>query len=154
MFIRVHPWFHEFSGRHREIGDLLQLDVVELGDFRGVGGVVDFLIIDFLDPVGAQGLHAGGAGHGGGGDNFGLSTLEQGAEVDFRMQHEFLPALAVGPKTLGSIETRGEAVVGGGDHAVVVVKSCRTDLAVRVLGAEAGDMGKSHGVLRNAEAVF
>lgn len=116
--------------------------------------MVDFLVVDFLNPVGAKGLHAGGAGHGGGGDDFRLAAFEEGAEVDFRVQHEFLPAFTVDPKILRGIETGGQAVVGGGDDAVVVVKSRCADLAVRILGTEAGNMGKSHGVLRDAEAFF
>jgi hypothetical protein len=116
--------------------------------------VVDFPVVDFLDPIGAERLHAGGAGHGSGGDNFGFAAFEEGAEVDLRVEHEFLTALAIGPEILGSIEAGGEAVVGGGDHAVVVVKCRRTHFSIRILGTEAGDMGKSHGVLGNAETVL
>lgn len=70
------------------------------------------------------------------------------------MEHEFLAAFAICPEILGGIEAGGEAVVGGGNDAVVVVEGGGADLAVRILGAEAGDVGERHGVLGNAEAVF
>jgi len=142
------------ASRHREIADLLQFDVVELGDFGGIGGVVNLLIVDFLYPVGTEGLHAGGAGHGGGCDDFSLSSLEQGAEIDLRMQHEFLPTLAIDPKICWCVEAWGKSVVGCGDDAVIVVQGRSAYFAVRILGTEAGDMGQRHGVLRNAETVF
>ena len=142
------------ASRHREIADLLEFDVVELGDFGGIGGVVDLLVVNFLYSVGTEGLHAGGAGHGGGGDDFSLSSFEQGTEIDLRMQHEFLPTLAIDPKICGCVEAWGKSVVGCGDDAVIVVQGRGTNFAVRILGTEAGDMGQRHGVLRNAETVF
>lgn len=116
--------------------------------------MVVFPVVDFLNPVSAEGLHAGGTGHGGGGDNLGFAAFEQGTEVDLRVEHEFLPTLAIGPKILRSIEAGGEAVVGGGDYTVVVVKCRRTHLAIRILGTKAGHMRKRHGVLGNAETIF
>lgn len=93
-------------GGHREIRDLLKLDIIELGDFRGIRGVVDFLVVDFFDAVGTEGLHTGGAGHGGGGDDFGFAALEEGTEVNFCVEHEFLAALAIDPEILWGIKAR------------------------------------------------
>lgn len=47
--------------------------------------MVDFLVIDFLDAVGAEGLHAGRAGHGCGSDYFCLSAFEKRTKVDLGM---------------------------------------------------------------------
>lgn len=77
-------------------------------------------------------MHAGGAGHGGGGYDLGLSAFEEGAEVDFRMEHEFLASFAICPEVGGGVITGCKAVVGGGDHAVVVVKCGGADFAVGV----------------------
>lgn len=116
--------------------------------------MVDFLEIDFLNAVGAEGLHAGGAGHGGGGDDLGLTALKEGAEVDFCVEHEFLATFAISPEIGGCVEAWGEAVVGGGDDTVVVIKGCGADFAVGIFRAEAGDVGERHGVLGDAEAAF
>lgn len=116
--------------------------------------MVDFLEIDLFDAVGAEGLHAGGAGHGGCGDDLGLAAFEEGAEVDFCVEHEFLAAFAVCPEIGGCVEAGCEAVIGGGDDAVVMVKGSGTDFPVGILGAEAGDVGERHGVLGYAEAAF
>ena len=136
-----------------EIRHLLQGNVVKLCDLRRVGSAVDFLEVDFLDAVGAEGLHAGGARHGGGGDDLGLPALEEGTEIDLGMQHEFLPGLAILPEIRRGVEAWCEAVVGGGDDAVVVVEGGGADFSVWSFGAEAGDMGERHGVLGDAEAV-
>jgi hypothetical protein len=116
--------------------------------------VVDFLVVDFLDTVGTERLHAGGAGHGGGGDDFGLTAFKKGTEVDLRVEHEFLATIAIFPKSGRSIESRGEAVVGCSDHAVVVVESGGTHFPVGILGAKAGNIGERHGVAGYADAVL
>src|SRR5688500_18266160 len=82
----------------REIGHLHELDAVTFGDLGGVRGVVDVAEVDLFDPVGAERLHAGGAGHRGRGDQLGFAPTEQAAEVDLGVQHEFLPRGAVVPK--------------------------------------------------------
>lgn len=65
-----HPW---------EVGDLFEFHAVECGDSGGVGLLIDVAVIDLADAVGAERLHAGGAGHGGGGDDSGLAAAEQAA---------------------------------------------------------------------------
>lgn len=67
--------------------------------------MVDLLVIDFLNAIGAEGLHASGAWHGCGRDDFSLSTFEKGAEVDLSMQHEFLASLAIDPEICRRVET-------------------------------------------------
>ena len=69
--------------------------------------VVDFLVVDFFDAVGAEGLHASSARHGGGGDDLCLSAFEKGAEINFRVEHEFLSAFAIGPEAFRRVEAGG-----------------------------------------------
>lgn len=68
------------------------------------------------------------------------------------MEHEFAASPAIVPKPRRRVEAGREAVVGGADHAVVVVQRGRANLPVRVLGAQAGHLGKSHRVLGNRQS--
>ena len=70
------------------------------------------------------------------------------------MQHEFLASLAIDPKISRRIEAWGQTVVGGGDDAIIMIKSSSPDFSVGILRTEAGDMGKGHGVLGNAETLL
>ena len=135
-----------------EAFDLLEEDAVSSGDFRGVGGLVEVAVVDFLNAVGGEGLHAGGAGHGGGCDEADFAAAEEAAEINLGMEHEFLAAVAIVPEAFGGVKTRGEAVVGGGDDPVVMVEGGGADFAEGVFGAKAGYFGESHGVLRKGEA--
>jgi len=64
------------ASRSRKIVHPLEVDAVELGDLGCVGGFINFLEIYLLNSVGAEGLHAGGAGHGGGGDDLDFAAFE------------------------------------------------------------------------------
>lgn len=118
----------------------------------GVGSGVFLPVVNGFDAVGAEGLHAGGAGHGGAGHDFCLAALEEAAEVDFCVEHVFLALLAGVPEAFRGGEAGEEPVVRGADDAVVFVQRGGPDFAVGVFGAEGGHVCQCHGILLNRKA--
>ena len=130
----------------------MEVDAVFVADGAGFGAGVGFVEVNFADPVGAEHLHATGAGFGGAGDEFDVASGEEAAEVDLGMDHEAAACVAIRPEFGGGVVARGEAIVGGADDAVVEVEGDGADFAERVLGAKTGDMGQGHGVFGDGEA--
>ena len=137
--------------RLRELTDLFELHMVKRSDFRGIRNMVDLAVINFLNAVSAERLHASRAGHGGGGHDLRLATAKQAAQIHLGMEHEFLSRLAVIPEALRRIVAGREAVVSGADHAVIVVESGGTDFSIGIFRAQARDMGEGHGVLGDGQ---
>lgn len=129
-----------------------ELDTVHGGYLGGFGGGVIFSVVNGFDSVGAEGLHAGGAGHGGAGHDFCLAALEEAAEVDFCVEHVFLALLTGVPEAFRGGEAGEEAVVGGTDDAVVFVQRGGSDLAEWVFGAEGGHVCQRHDVFGDGES--
>ncbi len=117
------------------------MDAVFVADGAGFGAGVGFVEVNFAYPVGAEHLHATGAGFGGAGDEFDVAPGEEAAEVDLGVDHEAAASVAICPEFWGGVVARGEAIVGGADDTVVEVEGNGADLAEGVLGAKAGDMG-------------
>lgn len=133
------------------VGDLLELDAVEVADGAGFRFGVAVAVVDFFDAIGCEHLGATCARLGGAGDELDVAAGEEGAEVHFRVEHVFAPLVAVEPELVVGIEAGGEAVVGGADDAIVVVKGDGPDFAEGVFGAQAGDMGEGHGVFGDGQ---
>jgi len=119
----------------------VEVDAVFVADRAGFGAGVGFVKVNFADPVGAEHLHATGAGFGGASDEFDITAGEEAAEVDLSVDHEAAACVAIRPEFGGGVVARGEAIVGGADDAVVEVEGDGADFAEGILGAEAGDMG-------------
>jgi len=134
------------------VGERLEVDAVEGGEFVGFGGGVIVAVVDFFDAVGAEHLHAAGAGFCGDGDEFGFAAAEEGAEVDLGMEHEFAAFVAVVPEFGWGVVFWGEAVIGGADDAVFPVEGDGADFAEGVFRAQGGDMGEGHGVAWDVES--
>lgn len=118
----------------------------------GIGGGVFLPVVDGFDAVCTEGLHAGGAGHGGAGHDFCLAALEEAAEVDFCVEHVFLALFAGVPEAFRGGEAGEESVVGGADDSVVLVERGSSDFAEGVFGTEGGHMSQGHGVLGDRDA--
>lgn len=108
--------------------------------------------VDFADAIRAEHLHATGARFGGAGDKLDIATGKEAAKVDLSVDHETASGVAIRPEFRGSVVAWGEAIVSGADDAVVEVESDGADFAIGILGAKAGDMGESHGVLGDGQA--
>ena len=119
----------------------MEVDAVFVADGAGFGAGVGFVEVNFADPVGAEHLHATGAGFGGAGDEFDVAAGEEAAEVDLGMDHETAASVAIRPEFGGGVVARGEAIVGSADDTVVEVESDGADFAEGIFGAKAGDMG-------------
>ena len=52
--------------------------------------MVNITVVDLLNSVGTEGLHAGSTGHRDNGNKTGLPAFEQAAEIHLRVQHEAL----------------------------------------------------------------
>ena len=117
------------------------MDAVFLADGAGFGAGVGFVEVNFADTIGAEHLHATGAGFGGAGDEFDVAAGEEAAEVDFGMNHEAAASVTICPEFGGGVVTGSEAIVSGANDAVIEVEGDGAYFAERVLGAKAGDMG-------------
>ena len=80
--------------RERVVRHVDELYTVHGGDFGRTRFSIGLAVVNCFDAVGAQGLHARGAGHGGAGYNFGFASFEEAAQIDFCMQHELLALFA------------------------------------------------------------
>ena len=103
--------------------------------------------------MGAERLHARGAGHGCAGNDFSLAAPDEAAEVDFGMQHVLLPLVAVLPKIVLGFEPGVKAVVSRADDSVVGVEGGCSDFAVGIFGSQSGGMSQCHDILRNRKAL-
>ena len=122
------------------------------GNLGGTGFCIGLAVVNGFDAVGAEGLHARGAGHGGAGYNFGLAAFEEAAQVNFCMEHEFLAFLTGSPEALRCGKSGEKPIVGGTDDAVVFIQRGGADLAVGVFGSQGGHVGQCHDILRYGEA--
>lgn len=136
----------------RVIWYLNQLDAVHGSNGWCFRFFIFFAIVDRFDAVGAECLHARGAGHGGAGDNAGFSPFEEAAKVDFGVQHVLLAILARCPESLRRGEAWEKAVVGGADDPIVLIQGCGTDFAVGILGSQGCHVCKCHNVLGDGES--
>ena len=65
----------------------MEVDAVFVADGTGFGAGVGFVVVDFADAVGAEHLHATGAGFGGEGDEFDVAAGEAAVEVYLSVDH-------------------------------------------------------------------
>lgn len=130
---------------------LNQLHIVHLRNRRSLRRGIGLTVINRLHAMRAQRLHAGRTRHRRTGHHSGFASLEQTAQIDLRMQHELLPLIARLPELLLRIEPRKQTVIRSPDHAVILIQSRRSHLAVRIFGTKSGHMGQSHHILGNTD---
>ena len=135
--------------RQGVLGHMDEFYAVHGGNLGGAGVGIILAIINGAYAVGAEGLHARGAGHGGAGYYLGFAALEEAAEVNFCMEHEFLAFGARCPKAFGRGKAGEESVVGRANDAVILIEGGGAYLAVGILGAQGGHVGQAHDILGN-----
>ena len=138
---------------HRVIGQLHQPDPVVFADDVGLGLKIVIPKIDLLYPVGAQHLHATGAGLCGAGDQPGIATRKEAAQVHLGMDHELSAVVMICRKLRRCIVTGGKAIVGGANDAVVFVQGHSSYFSEWIFGSQAGHVGQSHRVLVDGESI-
>ena len=140
------------SVEDREIRDLFQFYIINPGNFFRIRCMISLPVINFLNAVSTERLHAGRAGHGGGRDQLRLPTAEKAAEIDLRVEHEFLARIPVIPESRRRIVAWSQTIIRRADHPIVKIQRGGPYLPVRVFRTQTGHIGKGHGVLGNGQA--